>query len=248
VFLDGSLTLDLKSGLPFPYTWNERYRAKIGVLPRDRTRRTVQWIDVPPYYAFHLANSYEDADGRIVVEGTHYDRAAWEYASKWINSQADHGPWMTNRSRWARWTIDPRNATANVDVRDELAIEFPTVNASKLGRHTRYSYAVAFPTGALKTTGIVKYDGQTGRRELLELAPGQMPSEPFFVADPTASSEDAGWLFSYVNDLRTHRSELWIIDASAMRSPPVAAIEIPGWVPAGVHGSWISDAELERRS
>jgi carotenoid cleavage dioxygenase-like enzyme len=58
-----------------------------------------------------------------------------------------------------------------------------------------------------------------------------------------ATAEDDGWLMTFVTDLRTQTAELWIIDARDM-GPPIAAIEIPAWVPAGVHGSWIDDAEI----
>lgn len=248
IWFDPSVTLDLKSGLPFPYTWNDRYQARIGVMPRDRKKGPVQWIDVPSYYFFHLANAYERQDGKIVVEGTSYDRAAWDHSAKWINSLADHGDWTVAGSRLTRWTLDTPKRKATMDHIDELSPEFPTINYTKLGSHHRYSYAEIFPHGALKNHALAKYDGEAGKRELREFKSGQMPGEPYFVADPQGKSEDDGWLFTYVSDLGTGRSELWILDAQAIRSQPVAVVELPAWVPQGVHGSWIDDTDLRPRA
>jgi carotenoid cleavage dioxygenase len=96
----------------------------------------------------------------------------------------------------------------------------------------------------LKNHAIAKYDDQTGKRSLREFKPSQMPGEVYFVADPKGANEDDGWIFAYVSDLGTQLSELWILDATNIKATPTAVIELGVWVPQGVHGSWISDAEL----
>ncbi|MDO8768568.1 MAG: carotenoid oxygenase family protein [Burkholderiaceae bacterium] len=92
---------------------------------------------------------------------------------------------------------------------------------------------------------IAKYDNVNGRGDLFEFKSGQMPSEPWFAADPNGTNEDHGWLMSFVSDLSTGRGALWIIDATAVTARPVAIIEIPGWVPAGVRGAWVDDKDLK---
>jgi carotenoid cleavage dioxygenase-like enzyme len=244
IFADPSVTLVETSGLPFPYDWNDKYQAKIGVLPRDRSRGPVKWIATQPYYMFHLANAWEEPDGAIRLEGSYYDRAAWKRSSRWINSLADHEDWVVSGNRYIRWTIDPKAGKASFATIDDLSAEFPTLNQNRLGLRNRYTYAEAFPHGKLKNHAIVKYDGQTGKRRILEFPPGQMPSEPWFVPDPNGTAEDDGWLMSFVGDLTTQRGSLWIIDASTLATKPAARIEIPGWIAAGVHGSWIDDSEI----
>ena len=245
-WFDPSVTLAPKSGLAFPYTWNDNYQARIGIMPRDRSKGGVQWINMPSYYFFHLANAHEDAQGRVVIEGTSYDRAGWEHSAKWINSLADHGQWVVGGSRWTRWTADLKAGTIKKDLLDDLSLEFPTVNPANLGRYNRYTYAPIFPFGNQKTHAIAKYDNQTGKRTVRDFAHGEMPSEPFFAADPQGKSEDDGWLFAYVSNLNTQRAELWILDATNILAKPAGVIEIPTWVPAGVHGSWIPDSALVR--
>jgi carotenoid cleavage dioxygenase len=244
VFIDPSVTLQEKSPLPFPYRWNEKYQAKIGIMPRDRSQGPAKFIAVEPYYIFHLTNAWDDADGNIVFEATQYDRAAWNRSAKWINSLADHGPWVATGTRLTRWTIDPRRLAVSIKTLDELNADFPTFNQARLGRENRYTYMAAFPTGAIARHAIVKYDSRAGRAERHEFPEGQMPSEPWFVADPKGAAEDDGWLLSFVSDIRTHRAALCILDATTVARAPVAQIEIPGWIAAGVHGSWIDDKDI----
>jgi carotenoid cleavage dioxygenase-like enzyme len=246
IFFDTSVIFNPRTGLPFPYAWDSKYPAKIGVLPRDRSKGAVKWISVDPYYTFHQNNAWEDSLGRIVVQGTHWDQAAWEHTSKWINSVDGHGAWPGRGMHMAQWAIDPVQGTATVQVVDDLSADFPTINAALLTNANRYTYAVAFPDAQLKQPALVKYDARTGQRQVREFAPGQMPSEPNFAAAKGAAGEDSGWVLSMVSDLNTQRGQLLVLDAHDIRKPPVAVIEIPDWVSAGVHGAWISDHQLAR--
>lgn len=244
VWFDPNVTLDLQSGLPFPYTWDSDYRGKIGVLPRDRTQGGPVWIDVAPYYVLHFMNAWENDDGTITVECPHFDENAWDEASAFINDTPGHAavPAKGNARR-SRWTIDAKARTASFEIKDETTIEFPQINLDFVGRKNRYSYAVSFPGAGQDTNGLVKYDMDTDTAQRLVLPLGVYAGEPVFVPDPNGTAEDEGWLMTLVTDLRNDAAELWILDAGDI-ARPVAAIELPAWVPAGVHGSWIDDAAL----
>jgi carotenoid cleavage dioxygenase len=58
-------------------------------------------------------------------------------------------------------------------------------------------------------------------------------------ADP---SSDEGYLLTYVHDAAPNQSELWILDACRMTSPPLARVALPQRVPNGFHGTWLPDA------
>jgi carotenoid cleavage dioxygenase-like enzyme len=244
VFFDPSVVFAPRSGLPFPYAWDDKYQAKVGLLPRDRTKGPVQWISIDPAYMFHFGNAWEEKDGKVVVEGTYYDQTAWNCTAGWVNSLVGHGAWVVDGSRYARCIIDLASKSAKFTLTDDLSIEFPTINPSLLARKSRYTYVTVFPDRMLRHHAIAKYDNVSGKRDLREFKLGQMPSEPWFVADPNGTSEDHGWLMSYVSDLSTGRGALWIIDATAITSKPIAIIDIPSWIPAGVHGSWVDDRDL----
>ncbi|WP_088702230.1 carotenoid oxygenase family protein [Halomonas campaniensis] len=244
IWFDPNVALDLHSNLAFPYTWQREYRGRIGVMSRDRSKGSVQWIDVDPYYMLHFSNAWEDADGHLVVEGPFFDEAAWGKASAFINGTAPEGAAPVSGAKRSRWTIDPQQGTARVGLLDDLTIEFPMIHLGFTGRQNRFAYAVVFPDAARAGYGIVKYDMEHERRWVLDLPAGVYAGEPCFVPDPQGHSEDDGWLLTYVTDLRSNVAELWILDATQIGAHPVAAIELPAWVPAGVHGTWIGDNEV----
>ncbi len=56
-----------------------------------------------------------------------------------------------------------------------------------------------------------------------------------------ATSEDDGYLMTFVHDETTNTSHLSILDASDIAAAPLAEVHLPRRVPAGFHGSWIAD-------
>ena len=60
-----------------------------------------------------------------------------------------------------------------------------------------------------------------------------MPSAP-------DAAEDDGVLMGYVHDRATGLSDLVLLDAATLDD--VAAVHLPGRVPAGFHGSWAPEA------
>jgi carotenoid cleavage dioxygenase len=86
----------------------------------------------------------------------------------------------------------------------------------------------------------VKYDLEKGNSQFHNLNGGQ-GSEPVFVKDPAGSSEDDGWVLSYVHQPATNTSEIVIVDSRSFEKEPIARIHIPARVPAGFHGNWVPD-------
>ena len=69
--------------------------------------------------------------------------------------------------------------------------------------------------------------------------PGRLGGEGVFVPRPDASTEDDGWLVTYVHDRAEDASELVVLDAHAFDDEPVARVLIPRRVPYGFHGTWL---------
>ncbi|MGV8875342.1 MAG: carotenoid oxygenase family protein, partial [Rhodococcus sp. (in: high G+C Gram-positive bacteria)] len=46
----------------FPYSWNPKHQARVGVMPRDGGSTDVRWFDVEPCYVFHPMNAYDDGN------------------------------------------------------------------------------------------------------------------------------------------------------------------------------------------
>ena len=242
VFMDLPMTFEPSRRVP--YAWSDDYGARIGVMPLDRPGE-VRWFDVAPCYVFHVGNAHEDAAGRVVVDVVRYSRdgirAAWEVAGGGAGSTgpaaaaADAGFAYLHR-----WTIDVATGTVGEAPLADRAVEFPTVDDDRVGRPSRFLYAVS---GAGRRAAIVRFDGVDGRTVAHELGPDVAAGEAVFV--PSAApdrAEDDGWLLSITTRRDGSASQLLVLDASDVAGEPVAAVTLPRGVPAGFHGSWIPDA------
>ncbi|MEU8899872.1 carotenoid oxygenase family protein [Nocardia sp. NPDC048505] len=238
VWLDMSVVFDPAETSGIPYRWSETYTPRIGLLPCSGTG-PVTWYDVEPGALLHVSNTYEDAAGRVVVEGPRYDRAAWETSWKWWIGAPGYPVSPNGGAVQSRYVLEPGRSRAREELLDDLVTDFPTINDDYLGRPNRYSYAVAFPGSGHDGVGIVKYDNATGARRLARTGAGRIPGEAVFVPAAGATAEDDGYLLTLVGD--DSGSELLILDARDLGAEPVAAVRLPRRVPGGIHGSWIAD-------
>jgi carotenoid cleavage dioxygenase-like enzyme len=90
----------------------------------------------------------------------------------------------------------------------------------------------------------VKYDWDTGGRQILPVGEGRLLSEAVFVPAAGATAEDDGYLLTVVSDLGADASQLLVLDATDPARTPVATVHLPRRVPAGIHGSWVPDSAL----
>jgi carotenoid cleavage dioxygenase len=244
VFLEGSVTFDPSEHSGIPYAWSDAQPTRIGVMPRGiGGAGKVRWFETAQGYGMHFANAYEDALGRIVVEGPTVGREGWQRSWNWWVGAPDRGAEPNSGSRSRRWTVDLAAGRVTEEQTDDLTVEFPTINDAFLGREHRYQYALSFPDHlGIGNHTLVKYDRTTGTRQLLPFGTGQLPSEAVFVPAEAATDEDAGYLLTVVSDLDASR--MLILDASDLSVPPVATIHLPRRVPTMIHGSWIPDTTL----
>jgi carotenoid cleavage dioxygenase len=106
LIFDLPVTFSMKAliaGYRFPYRWNPEHRARVGLLPRQGSAADVIWCDVDPCYVFHVANSFEDEAGRVVVD-------VCAYATMFEGGAG--GPHGRNQGL-ERWTIDPATARSS---------------------------------------------------------------------------------------------------------------------------------------
>ena len=212
----------------FPFRWNPDHGSRLGLLPREGEAADIVWVDVPVCYSFHPMNSYDDADGNVVIDLCVYDR---------MFDTDILGPFGDNLSRLERWVIDPVRRTCSVTVVDETPVEFPRHRGSVTAKPYRFGYACSPCTEPGWPT--LKYDLHTGERTVLDHGPGRSSGEPVFVGRQGATAEDDGWLVTFVHDVPNERATLEIIDAQEMRT--VASVQLPQRVPYGFHGNWVSD-------
>lgn len=228
IFMDLPVVFDLLFGIrgKFPYRWNDKYGARLGVLDRRDPSLPVRWFDIAPCYVFHVMNAVE--------HGNEIRLDAVRYAELWRKGNDGFTPTTLHR-----FTIDLAAGRVREATLDERSVEFPRTDERRTGSAYRYGYAVAVSGTGDGSRELRKFDLQNGTTVDHRFAAGRVPGEMVFV--PAASGEDAGWVIGYVYDAARDRSDLVVLDASDVAAPPVAVVHLPVRVPLGFHGNWIVD-------
>lgn len=224
----------LISGESFPYRWNDKHRARIGLLPREGKGSDIIWCDVEPCYIFHPANAYETEDGKVImdaaVHATMFDAGA-------------NGP-DSKRTPFERLTIDPVAKKVARKVIDESPQEFPRPDERRTGKPYRYAYTLALPengdTAFMGDSRLFKHDLEAGTREVHDFGKGKMPGEFVFVPAHANSGEDEGWLVGFVVDTEKKTTDFVILNARNFAGAPQATITIPVQIPPGFHGNFVA--------
>jgi carotenoid cleavage dioxygenase len=237
IILDLPLTLSLRtviSGHGFPYRWNKDHPARLGLLPRDDDAGDIRWIPLAPCFVFHTANAYDLPDGRVVLDVVAYDR---------MFSEENDGP-DSNPRGFERWKIDPVAGTVDQRVIDRTPQELPRIDERRTGRPYRFAYAMGLPDEISEMlvgeAPLFKHDHETGIRHAHHFGPGRVPGEFMFVPRGPDVAENDGWLIGLVIEADATTTALEIIDACAIKLPPIATIRIPHLVPPGIHGTWLA--------
>ncbi len=247
VWLDLPMTFQwerMAAGMPFG--WDDAYGARLGVMRSDDAASIVRWFEIDPCYVFHVGTAYEDAQGRIVVDGARYSPS--DVAVMWDGEPTmplDGDPAgtaaSTGSSRMHRWTLDPATGAVTETPLDDRGVEFPTLDDARVGRSARYRYAVA---SSSRVNAVVKLDlgeGGGGRTTAHELGPDIAAGEAVFVpSEVPGRAEDDGWLLTIVTRRDGSASQLLVLDATDV-TRAVATVALPRGVPAGFHGSWVPD-------
>ncbi len=234
VLLDLPVTFSLKAilkGASFPYQWNARHRARVGVLPHDGDADSVRWYQVEPCYVFHTCNAFTADNGDVIVDVVVHAR---------MFDQSIQGP-EAQKISFERWTLPRQGNRVQRQVLSELPQEFPRFDERLTGQDYRFAYTVGADLSQPDSPQpLYRHDLKTGALQQHFYGDTCVTGEVVFVPKADDSAEHEGWLMSYVYDLRDGRSEVVILDAENIEGAAVARIELPGRVPMGFHGNWIA--------
>ena len=236
IIFDMPVTFSMKSllaGHGFPYKWNPKHKARVGLLAKEGKGSDTIWCDVEPCYVFHPCNAYDNPDGSVTLDVC---------AHATMFAESTHGP-DSNATPFERWQIDPVGKSVSRTVIDPDPQEFPRPNETLLGQPYRYAYTLALPRGGdqafVNEARLFKHDLEAGTRQVHDFGNGRVAGEFAFVPAAGATAEDHGWLMGYVINPADQTSELVILNAQDFEGPPQAVVHIPHRIPPGFHGNWV---------
>lgn len=221
----------LLHGATFPYRWNPRHPARVGLLPRSGNLAELRWFDVEPCQIFHTANAYELDDGSVVVDAVVYQR---------VFDRSRQGL-ETSQTRLERWRLDSARGRVERKIFSDCKQEFPRCDERRTTQPYRYAYTIGIDVEHIGPQPLYRHDLETGSVLRHDFGPHDVPSEAVFVPRAANAAEDDGWLFSYIYDIEADRSSVVILNARDFDGEPQAVIELPVRVPLTFHGNWIPD-------
>lgn len=242
VFMDLPMIFDLDLAMQggMPIRWSDDYPARFGVMPREGADTDVQWFDIDPCYVFHTLNAYDDGDD-VVMYGCRVNELWRDSAEMKIDGDADAGsaPCLTE------WRLNTKTGKATETRLDDDGAEFPKVPNVQQGHRSRYGYTIGLGGGEGSDAvagALFKYDLDNGAsKEVHQFPKGHEPGEAVFVAAEGGTSEDDGYMMTYVYQPETDTSYMAILDASNFAADPIAEIHVPRRIVAGFHTNWIPD-------
>jgi carotenoid cleavage dioxygenase len=241
IFLDLPLIFSLERMMQgqSPLQFEPDFPARFGIMPRHGTNADVRWFEGPSCYIFHTVNAYEEGD-EVVLHASRMQRTA--VLADVDADTVDDGA----LARMHRWRFNLKSGATREEPLDDDMTEFGRINERYVGRKNRYGFTAHFERvpGPPRMDGLTKYDYQTGAIARHFHGPHRYGGEGVFVPRPGATAEDDGWLVTYVHDERERTDEMVFVNAQNVSAPPGACIRIPGRIPYGFHGAWVSGATM----
>lgn len=233
VILDLPVTFSLGEmmrGYPFPYRWNPRHAARVGLLPKTGHANDVRWFDVDPCFVFHPCNAFDLPDGGAVVDVVVHPR---------IFHDSHVGP-EAGEITFERWTLDAATRRVQRRVLGSGRQEFPRFDERRTGSEYRYAYVAGFDPQGDGAQPLIRYDLGSDGVARHAFGPDRTPGEFVFVPRGPAAAENEGWLIGLVHALGGEQTDLVVLDAQDFEGEPVATVHLPAPVPMGFHGNWIA--------
>ncbi|GJV06598.1 9-cis-epoxycarotenoid dioxygenase NCED6, chloroplastic [Tanacetum coccineum] len=214
--------------------------SRYGVLSKSAIGgSSIQWIDVPDCFCFHLWNAWEEDDTKgakiIVVIGS-----CMTPPNAIFNENEDENDAHRSELTEIRLNMTTGKSTRRVIV-PGMNLDAGTISRRLRGRKPLYVYlAIAEPWP--KCSGMAKVDLVTGHVIKFYNGNERFGGEPCFVPVGNGKKEDEGYIMGYVRDEDTDRSELVIVDALSMKQTGI--VKLPSRVPYGFHGTFVSSQDF----
>lgn len=242
----------VRRGEPY-FHWDSSLPTMVAVVPRATGVRGIRWYTCPfPGMQTHSFNAWD------VGEVLHLDH--FFTASGWLSQFPDirasdareQPPYLE------RWSFDLASRSGEFKVRRLCGQigEMPMVDPRFLmSRAQQFYFGTHNPAlGPMLEWGpkgppftcLGHYDEVRDVLRFWYAGPDSSPEEPYFVPRSRDAPEGEGWLLTMVGRRAENRTDLVILDATAIEQGPVATIRMPCRLHEGFHGTWVPAAALRR--
>ena len=203
-------------------SWRPDDGTRIALIPRDGG--AVRWITTDPFWVWHFANAFDNPDGSVTV-----DYVEWSYPGGFATEP------NPSSSTLNRAVVSPDGRLSRTALsRRDTNMEFPRVDDRLLTRDHRRVATVAKGPGDVGDQDSLWFHDLVADTETC-WTPGVAIGEPIFI--PGAEGDFWGAIGTDPADMS---SRFYLLSADDPASGPIATIDLPQRVPAGLHGAWLA--------
>ena len=212
---------------------------RFGILPRRGKPSDIRWFEAAPTFVLHWINAFESGDEIILdgffqhdpsparIEGWSFEQNLFRYLDLHAMQSKPH-----------RWRFNLKTGDTSETPLSDRVQEFGMINGRFGGRQYRYTYNALPAEGWFGFIGLIKYDFEMGREEVVELPKGIYASETVMAPRIGGEFEDDGYLITFIMDMNEDCSQCWILDATNPTAGPIAKIALPERIASGTHACW----------
>jgi carotenoid cleavage dioxygenase-like enzyme len=217
----------------------------------------------------HVAGSYEDSSGNIVVDLTIASDNVFFFFPP--DSQADTPTTLLQRNKLVsdtyRWVFDPTTPTkTRIQPHKLFGIngEFSRIDDRVLTKKYNHFWQCNIdtskpydfqkcgpPAGGLFNV-LGHYEWESGKKDTFWAGPTCTFQEPVFVPKASPSSarfvEGEGYIMALLNHLDVLRNDILIFDAQHLSQGPLAVIHLPVKLRLGLHGNFVEQKDIDEWS
>ncbi len=228
----------VKAGGPY-YQWHPEEQVHVALVPRYGKAEDIRWFKGPAGSAGHMMNAHREGS-KIHLDLCYYEGNCFSFFTTPQGEEtAPVPPFLT------RMTFDLASNDDGFVSRRLLnhPCEMPRTDDRYQGRAYRYGYVIARSMDG--SSGIGRFDHETGAMEVWQPGEGDGVQEAQFVPRTPDSPEGDGWLLVLVSRVSQMRSDLAILDAQNLAAGPVALLKLPIRVRSTFHGTWVPEETLQ---
>jgi carotenoid cleavage dioxygenase len=231
---------------------NQDLESWVGIMPRYGKVEEMRWFKGPKgVSAFHLMNAFEEG-GLIHLDACLTDTNAFPFMREAGGIQRPQWELKGGLTRWSFDLSKPGDSFASSVVGPPG--DLPRLKDADQGRPYNVCWMPSMnPQGGPPLSGgpvgtafncLLRVEMQTGRVDMLGLAPGMAINEPVHI--PSSRAGHNGWLLAVVDREAgdDYESELWVLDGDDIAAGAVARVKLPVPLRPQVHGWWVSAAQL----
>ncbi|WP_068547730.1 carotenoid oxygenase family protein [Thalassotalea crassostreae] len=189
-------------------------------------------VELPPGFAFHYGNAWEDIDGTIHFDASLYpDLDVLHKLSDVMQGQMSH---VNSRARTAFYTIK-NNGTYDMQILDSIS-EFPRVSDHVVGLKNDYLYHLSANQNSFWSDTVSSINTDTGKEQHFHFGEDYLVEEHVSVCPK--QKQGTGYLIGTALHVPSKRTCLNIFDVSNLGQGPICRAWLPYHLPLGFHGNF----------